>query len=78
MQLQQYKQGTIPSNVPALEDKPKENGQVDSGDQVTNTNNKVNIMLIPLEHDCFAFSHIAILLFLLRLFIIENDALVFL
>lgn len=42
-QLQQYKQGVIPSNVPAVEDKPKENGQVESGDQVLNVNNKVNI-----------------------------------
>lgn len=40
-QLQQYKQGVIPTNVPAVEDKPKENGQVDLGDQVINVNNKV-------------------------------------
>ncbi|CAH1176338.1 unnamed protein product [Phaedon cochleariae] len=39
-ELQQYKQGVIPSNVPAIEDKPKENGQVEVGDQVTNVNNK--------------------------------------
>ncbi|KAJ8961806.1 hypothetical protein NQ318_021421 [Aromia moschata] len=38
-QLQQFKQGVIPTNVPAVEDKPKENGQVDVGDQV-NVNNK--------------------------------------
>jgi predicted nucleic acid-binding Zn-ribbon protein len=42
-ELQQYKQGVIPSNVPAVEDKPKENGQVELGDQVLNVNNKVNI-----------------------------------
>jgi chromosome segregation ATPase len=39
-ELQQYKQGVIPSNVPAVEDKPKENGQVELGDQVLNVNNK--------------------------------------
>ncbi|XP_015837260.1 liprin-alpha-1 isoform X1 [Tribolium castaneum] len=39
-ELQQYKHGVIPSNVPAVEDKPKENGQVESGDQVLNVNNK--------------------------------------
>ncbi|XP_063909110.1 liprin-alpha-1 isoform X11 [Zophobas morio] len=39
-ELQQYKQGVIPSNVPAVEDKPKENGQVEPGDQVLNVNNK--------------------------------------
>nr|CAI5863671.1 unnamed protein product [Callosobruchus analis] len=38
-ELQQYKQGVI-STVPAIEDKPKENGQVESGDQVANANNK--------------------------------------
>ncbi|KAG5870334.1 hypothetical protein JTB14_037681 [Gonioctena quinquepunctata] len=41
-ELQQYKQGVIPSNVPAVEDKPKENGQVDIGDQVINVNNKAS------------------------------------
>lgn len=35
-ELQQYKLGGPPSNVPAVEDKPKENGQIESGDQVTN------------------------------------------
>ncbi|KAJ8935918.1 hypothetical protein NQ314_012586 [Rhamnusium bicolor] len=39
-ELQQYKQGVISSNVPAVEDKPKENGQVEIGDQVINVNNK--------------------------------------
>lgn len=43
-QLQQYKQGVISSNVPAIEDKPKENGQVDIGDQVNNINIKVCII----------------------------------
>lgn len=37
-ELQQYKLGGPPSNVPAIEDKPKENGQVEPGDQVTNSN----------------------------------------
>lgn len=41
MQLQQYKQGVIPPSVPAIEEKPKENGQVEIGDQVANVNNKV-------------------------------------
>ncbi|KAB0804376.1 hypothetical protein PPYR_01346 [Photinus pyralis] len=36
-ELQQYKLGGLPSNVPAIEDKPKENGQVEHGDQVTNS-----------------------------------------
>ncbi|XP_017785672.1 PREDICTED: liprin-alpha-1 isoform X12 [Nicrophorus vespilloides] len=35
-ELQQYKLGGPPSNVPAVEDKPKENGQIETGDQVTN------------------------------------------
>lgn len=35
-QLQQYKLGGAPTNVPAVEDKPKENGQVETGDQVSN------------------------------------------
>ncbi|XP_049820280.1 liprin-alpha-1 isoform X3 [Aethina tumida] len=39
-ELQQYKQGLIPTNVPAVEDKPKENGQVEIGDQIINVNNK--------------------------------------
>ncbi|XP_023029525.1 PTPRF interacting protein alpha isoform X4 [Leptinotarsa decemlineata] len=41
-ELQQFKQGVTPSNVPAVEDKPKENGQVDIGDQVININNKAS------------------------------------
>lgn len=36
LQLQQYKLGGAPTNVPAVEDKPKENGQVETGDQVSN------------------------------------------
>ncbi|XP_023310282.1 liprin-alpha-1, partial [Anoplophora glabripennis] len=39
-ELQQYKQGVIPPSVPAIEEKPKENGQVEIGDQVANVNNK--------------------------------------
>ncbi|CAH0558725.1 unnamed protein product [Brassicogethes aeneus] len=39
-ELQQYKQGHTPSSVPAVEDKPKENGQVDVGDQVITVTNK--------------------------------------
>ncbi|KAJ8910743.1 hypothetical protein NQ315_017200 [Exocentrus adspersus] len=37
-ELQQYKQGVIPPSVPAIEEKPKENGQVEIGDQVANVN----------------------------------------
>ncbi|KAK9709225.1 hypothetical protein QE152_g26753 [Popillia japonica] len=41
-ELQQYKLGgPPPSSVPA-EDKPKENGQVDSGDQINNISNKAS------------------------------------
>lgn len=37
-ELQQIKQGVLPSNVPAIEDKPRENGQLESGDQISNIN----------------------------------------
>ncbi|KAF5290731.1 hypothetical protein FQA39_LY14650 [Lamprigera yunnana] len=37
-ELQQYKLGGPPTNVPAIEDKPKENGQVEPGDHVINSN----------------------------------------
>lgn len=50
LQLQQYKQGVIPTNVPAIEDKPKENGQVDVGDQVNNINNKVTYTVLLIQH----------------------------
>lgn len=46
-QLQQYKLGGPPSNVPAIEDKPKENGQVDTGDQISN---KVSCCLLNNNH----------------------------
>ncbi|XP_022906917.1 liprin-alpha-1 isoform X23 [Onthophagus taurus] len=40
-ELQQYKIGGAPSNnVPAIDDKPKENGQIDTGDQGNNSTNK--------------------------------------
>ncbi|XP_018328155.1 liprin-alpha-1 isoform X2 [Agrilus planipennis] len=39
-ELQQYKLGGPPPNITAIEEKPKENGQADSGDQVNNSNNK--------------------------------------
>lgn len=42
LQLQQLKLGGAPTIVPAVEEKPKENGQVETGDQVSNaTTNKV-------------------------------------
>lgn len=49
MQLQQYKQGVIPPSVPAIEEKPKENGQVEIGDQVANVNNKVIVFFFVLD-----------------------------
>lgn len=42
-QLQQYKLGGPPTHVPAIEDKPKENGQVDIGDQVSSVNKVIII-----------------------------------
>ncbi|CAG9863995.1 unnamed protein product [Phyllotreta striolata] len=39
-ELQQYKQGVLPSNAVANEEKPKENGQLDLADQITTANNK--------------------------------------
>ncbi|KAI4458652.1 lar interacting protein lip -related protein [Holotrichia oblita] len=41
MTLQQYKLGGPPPSSVPVEDKPKENGQVDSGDQINNIPNKV-------------------------------------
>lgn len=45
-QLQQYKLGGPPPSSVPVEDKPKENGQVDSGDQINNIANKVSALQI--------------------------------
>lgn len=39
-ELQNIKQGLPQTNVPAIEDKPKENGQLETGDQLNNSHNK--------------------------------------
>ncbi|XP_076253068.1 PTPRF interacting protein alpha isoform X4 [Rhynchophorus ferrugineus] len=39
-ELQNVKQGLPQTNVPAIEDKPKENGQLETGDQLNNSHNK--------------------------------------
>lgn len=44
-QLQNLKQGLPVTNVPAIEDKPKENGQLENSDQLNNSHHKVYILL---------------------------------
>lgn len=51
--MQQFKLGGLPSNVPAIEDKPKENGQTEPGDQVTSSNKVKDFNLSSIYYETF-------------------------